>query len=133
MRSFQTATSSSCRGSSSEAQGKWTEESASDWVQYVIRASLESCPDPQCFYDHPVLYEFNWDPEDYSPHPPRFKKGIAELASETPVWDAWFFENCPCWLVALHSHEEDNHGGYQFYAWENGYVESYMYGEDYGQ
>ena len=98
---------------------EWTADAAAIWVQHNIRVSLESCPDPMCFLEHPVLYEFSWSPEDYSVIPTRFRRGIAELASETQVRDALFFDNCTCWFVELRLHEEEPYG-FQFYAWEDG-------------
>jgi hypothetical protein len=110
---------------------EWTADEAAIWVQHNIRVSLENCPDPMCFHEHPTLYEFNWNPEDYSVIPSRFRRGIAELASRTQVRDALFFDDCPCWFVELRSHEEEPYG-FQFYAWEDGYVVSFMYNEHYG-
>jgi hypothetical protein len=110
-----------------KVEPEWTPDAAATWVQHNIRVSLESCPDPMCFLENPILYEFSWNPEDYSVIPSRFRRGIAELASETQVRDAWFYEDCRCWLVELRFNHEDNHG-FLFWAWEdNSWVESDAY------
>jgi hypothetical protein len=106
---------------------EWTAYAAAIWVQHNILERNNSCESTICFLYDPVLCEFNWDTQTGREMPSRFKKGVAELASRTQVWDAWFYEDCRCWLVQLRFHPEER-SGYLFWTWEsNRWVESFMY------
>jgi hypothetical protein len=105
---------------------EWTPYAAAIWVQHNIRVRNNSCESTICFLNDPVPYEFNWDYQTGRVMPSRLKKSAADLVSRTQAWDAWFYEDCRCWLVQLRLGEDN--GGYLFWTWEsNRWVESFMY------
>jgi hypothetical protein len=101
----------------------WSVNDAAVYVRYQVWERHSSCNVTECFTHDPILYAFNFDTKG-EPLPARFKASLASLIATGGVYEASFWEDCPCWRVTARFNSEEP-DGYTFIVWENtGIVES---------